>query len=260
MAHPSGGYYQQTDLVTGDAVVLDLRPAGFATRMVALFLDVLAQALVLVGLSLLLDQVSGLLDSATWAALQILLVVLVIVGYPVAVETLTRGRSLGKLALGLRVVGTDGSPERFRQALTRALCGFVELWLTSGVVALIVALVNRDGRRVGDFLAGTLVVQERARRADTAPIPMPPHLTGWASTAELSRLDPETAQMARQYVQRYHELTEEARRTMGAEVANAVARTVSPPPPPGAAPYEYLAAVLAERRRREEERLARQRG
>ncbi|WP_374058152.1 RDD family protein [Marinitenerispora sediminis] len=260
MAHPSGGYYQQTDLVTGDAVVLDLRPAGFATRMLALFLDVVVQVAVLVGLGLLVDLLGQQVNTATYASITLAMVVLVIVGYPVAFETVTRGRSLGKLALGLRVVGTDGSPERFRQALARALCGFVELWLTSGVVALVVALVNRDGRRVGDFLAGTLVVQERARRADTAPIAMPPRLAAWAGTAELSRLAPETAQMARQYVQRYHELTEETRHTMGVQVADAVARSVSPPPPPGVSPVEYLAAVLAERRRREEERVARQRG
>ena len=51
----------------------------------------------------------------------IIFTVLAIVGYPVIFETATRGRTLGKMALGLRVVSDDGGPERFRQALFRAL-------------------------------------------------------------------------------------------------------------------------------------------
>ena len=48
---------------------------------------------------------------------------LVFLGYPVAMETLTRGRTLGKMALGLRVVRDDGGPITFRQALVRGLVG-----------------------------------------------------------------------------------------------------------------------------------------
>ncbi|GAB3208781.1 RDD family protein [Marinactinospora endophytica] len=260
MAYPGGGgHYQQTHLVTGDAVVLDLRPAGFATRMLALLIDVLVQVALLIALSVLTVLVGNGLDAAATASVQLAVVVLVLIGYPTAFETLTRGRSLGKLSLGLRVVGTDGSPERFRQALARALCAFVEIWLLSGVPALITSLVNRDGRRIGDFLAGTLVVEERSARGHEETIMMPPHLAEWASHAELSGLSAETAATARQYVLRYGELTEEARHEMGARIAAEVARSVSPPPPSHAAPLDFLSAVLAERRRREEERLARQR-
>ena len=63
--------------------------------------------------------------------------VLVVVGYPVIFETLSRGRSLGKLALGLRVVSDDGGPERFRQALVRGLLAVLEIWLTLGFLALV---------------------------------------------------------------------------------------------------------------------------
>ncbi|MDA8371337.1 MAG: RDD family protein [Nocardiopsaceae bacterium] len=259
MAYPdSGGGFERSSLVTGDAVVLDLRPAGFATRMVALIVDGLVQGLVLAGLIILAMQVWAGIDPAAAAAVYLGATVLVLVGYPTAFETLTRGRSLGKMALGLRVVGTDGSPERFRQALARALCGAVEIWSFS-VIALISSLLNRDGRRIGDFVAGTLVVQERAGRNRDEAIPMPPHLAQWASVAELSGLAPETAAMARQYLLRRNELTEEAHHRMGTRLANLVAESVSPPPPPGTTPPAYLSAVLAERRNREERRLAERR-
>ncbi|WP_017612142.1 RDD family protein [Nocardiopsis salina] len=255
MSYPGGGPvhddpYGSTPLVTGDAVVLELKPAGFATRSVALFLDVLVQVIALLALTMLGSWMSTGLDDAALAAMSLGVTVLVIVGYPTAFETLSRGRSLGKLALGLRVVGTDGSPERFRQALGRALMSVVEVWMTMGTVALITSLVNRDGRRLGDFVAGTTVVEERTGRRRNETISMPPQLEGWAANAELSGLSPDTAADARQYVLRYDELAQHTRHELGIELAEAVAAQISPPPPPGTSPPYFLAAVLAERRRR----------
>ncbi|WP_159940588.1 MULTISPECIES: RDD family protein [unclassified Nocardiopsis] len=257
VSHPGNGdargdVYGATPLVTGDAVVLDLRPAGFATRAAALAIDMLVQVIALIALGVLGVWVARGLDPAITAAVSLTGTVLVLIGYPTVFETVSRGRSLGKMALGLRVVGTDGSPERFRQALGRALAAFVEIWTLFGVVALITSMVNRDGRRVGDFVAGTMVVEERTGGRREEVVPMPPHLAGWASGLELSRLSPETAASARQYVLRYGELAEHTRHEMGTRLANAVAAQVSPPPPPGTTPPYYLAAVLAERRRRHE--------
>ncbi|MFI6574421.1 RDD family protein [Nocardiopsis sp. NPDC050513] len=254
MNHPGGeareDVYGTAPLVTGDAVVLDLRPAGFATRAAAIALDVILQLILLVALVAATTWISTGVDLAATMAFYTATMVLIIVGYPTAFETISRGRSLGKLALGLRVVGTDGSPVRFRQALARALAAFVEIWLTTGVIALFTSMVNRDGRRVGDFIAGTMVVEERAGRRREEFVAMPPHLAEWAAHAELSRLTPETSASARQYVMRYTELAEHTRHEMGLRLADAVAAQISPPPPPGTAPPHFLAAVLAERRRR----------
>ncbi|MFE1170215.1 RDD family protein [Nocardiopsis sp. NPDC058789] len=255
MSYPGGGetrddVYGVTPLVTGDAVVLELRPAGFATRAAAIAIDFLVQVIALIALGLLVNWIGVSVDFAATSAVSLASTILVIVGYPAAFESISRGRSLGKMALGLRVVGTDGSPERFRQALARALSGFVELWMTFGVIALVTSMLNRDGRRVGDFVAGTMVVEERTGgRRDTA-VPMPPHLAAWAATTELSRLSPETANAARQYVLRYGELAEHTRHEMGSQLADTVASQISPLPPPGTTPPYFLAAVLAERRRR----------
>ncbi|PWV50039.1 MULTISPECIES: RDD family protein [Nocardiopsis] len=255
MSYPGGGetrdnVYGVTPLVTGDAVVLELRPAGFATRAAAIAIDFLVQVITLIALSLIVNWVAVSVDFAATSALSLASTILVIVGYPTAFESISRGRSLGKMALGLRVVGTDGSPERFRQALARALSGFVELWMTMGVIALITSMLNRDGRRVGDFVAGTMVVEERTGGRRDVAIPMPPHLAAWAATTELSRLSPETANAARQYVLRYAELAEHTRHEMGIQLADSVASQISPLPPLGTTPPYFLAAVLAERRRR----------
>ena len=121
------------------------------------------------------------------AAIAVATFLLVLVGGPIAVETLSHGRSLGKLACGLRVVRDDGGPIRFRHALVRGAMGVVEILMTFGVVACIASLVSARGRRLGDVFAGTLVVRERvpAGRRRFVP-PPPPWLAGRFAGLDLS--------------------------------------------------------------------------
>jgi uncharacterized RDD family membrane protein YckC len=119
----------EPDLVTGEAVVVDLRVARLASRGVAAALDVLLQFAVLLSM-LMAILVAGISDPAQTAAILLGVFVLVRVGYSVLFETLSRGRTLGKMTLGLRVVRDDGGPVRFRHALTsgRCRCGASSRW------------------------------------------------------------------------------------------------------------------------------------
>ncbi len=238
------------DLVTGEAVIVDVPYARYGSRMIAITLDLIIEVVVLVTALVLLTRSADRLDAAALGAIGLSAAVLVIVGYPTIFETLTRGRSLGKLALGLRVVSENGGPERFRQALLRALTGVIEIWMFMGSPALICSLLSAKGKRLGDVFSGTVVIQERlsARRGPIAI--MPPALAGWAAGLELSGLADQTAAMARQFLARFYELTPAARDELGSRIASAVAATVSPPPPPGTPAAAYLSAVLAERRNR----------
>ncbi|RVX47467.1 putative RDD family membrane protein YckC [Nonomuraea polychroma] len=249
-----------SEVVTGDAVVVEVRVAQMPSRAVAIVIDMVVQLTVLVGTYAILGAFAVISDSAMFTAVMIALMVLVMVGYPVLFETLTRGRSLGKLALGLRVVSDDGSPERFRQALFRGLAGVVEFWLLYGAPALISSLVSQRGKRLGDIFAGTIVISERAPRDNGQLIVMPPPLASWAATLELSQLPDEVVQAARQYLSRWHDLSPQVQHEMGVRIATQLAAYVSPAAPPGVPPHAYLSAVLAERRRREETRLAKRAG
>ncbi len=109
------------EVITGEAVVIDVPFARFPSRTLALLIDIAIQLVLLFGLGgvALAAGAGGGLDAAAVAAISLAVSVAIIVGYPTLFETLSRGRSLGKLALGLRVVSDDGGPERFRQALMR---------------------------------------------------------------------------------------------------------------------------------------------
>ena len=248
------------EVVTGEAVVIDVPCARFPSRAVALAIDLLVQLVLLIVLSgvAVAAAAGGALNPAAVAALGLTVFVLIVVGYPTTIETLSRGRSLGKLALGLRVVSDDGGPERFRQALMRALLAVLEIWFTLGFLALVSSLLSANGKRLGDIWAGTFVITERMPqpRGLAAALPtMPPALPGWAATLQLSGLDDGTAETAREYLSRYYTLTPAARTEFGQRLAAAVAAQVSPAPPPGTTPPDYLSAVLAERRAREQARM-----
>jgi hypothetical protein len=101
------------------------------------------------------------------------------------------------MAFGLRVVRDDGGPIGFRHALIRGLVGVVELWLLSGAPALICSLANSKGKRLGDLLAGTVVVRERMPSQSGVVAAMPPGLAGWAAGLDLSRLPDDLALAAR---------------------------------------------------------------
>ena len=243
-----------SDVVTGEAVVLELPVASFPGRILALGIDLAVQIVILIAIALTLVLSAGPANADYITAAWVGGYVLVIVGYPTIFETLTRGKTLGKMALGLRVVGDDGSPERFRQALVRSLVGLIEIYsIVLAPVALLTSLVSAKGKRVGDMFAGTYVLQERMPQR--APLPavfavVPPPLAGWAQALQLSRLSDQTADAAGSYLRRYGELSPAAREALGAQLANAVAAEVSPPPPPGTPPAAYLSAVLAVRRDR----------
>ena len=253
------------EVITGEAVVIDVPFARFPSRALALMIDIAIQLVLLFGLGgvALAAGAGGGLDAAAVAAISLTVSVLIIVGYPTLFETLSRGRSLGKLTLGLRVVSDDGGPERFRQALMRALAAVLEIWLTLGFLALVTSLLSSGGKRLGDIFAGTFVITERlpGRRGTTAPMSaLPPALAAWAATAELSGLTDATAETARQYLSRYYDFTPATRDEFGRRIAAAVAAQVTPPPPGGTSPPDYLSAVLAERRERAHARMAGQAG
>jgi uncharacterized RDD family membrane protein YckC len=242
------------EVVTGDAVVLDVPIAQLPMRAVGALIDI---AVIVIGYLVALMLWAATLtqfDEAVTAAIMVIFTVLVFVGYPLVFETATRGRSVGKMVMGLRVVSDDGGPERFRQALFRALASVVEIWMLLGSPAVICSMLSPKAKRIGDIFAGTVVISERGPKLGPPPV-MPPPLAWWAASLQLSGLGAEQAEVARQFLSRASQLDPQLRDQMAYRIAGDVLSRVAPPPPPGTPPQLVLAAVLAERHRRELARL-----
>ena len=245
------------DLVTGEAVALELPAAGIAMRALSGFLDLLIAFVLLWGGSFVAILMTQNADDAIIGVTMTVLLVLVSVVLPTALETLTRGRSVGKLATGLRTVRDDAGPIGFRHALTRALVGFVEIWTLFGVPALVSGLVSGKGKRLGDYAAGTYVVRERVSMTLPPPPMMPLQLAAWAAGADIARLPDGLAMAIRQFLMRASLLSPHSRSTLGVQLCDGVVAYVSPLPPAGIHPELVLAAVIADRRRRDAIRLER---
>lgn len=251
------GWLAMNELVTGEAVVLGLQPARLPSRALAIAIDLAVLLTVFVLLSIGLAVATVTLDEAAVAAIAVASFLLVLVGGPVAVETLSHGRSLGKLACGLRVVRDDGGPIRFRHALVRGAMGVVEVLGTFGVVGCVASLVSARGRRLGDVFAGTLVVRERvpAGRALAVP-PPPPWLVGRFAQLDLSGV-PEGLWLAvRQYLTRMNQLDVTVRGSMAERLSTDLAAHTGVPMPQGVPAAAYLAAVVNERQARDARRVA----
>jgi len=130
------------EVVTGDAVVLDVPIAQLPVRAVSALIDIAVVGIGYLVALMLWAATLTQFDKAVTAAIMIIFTVLVFVGYPLAFETATRGRSIGKMVMGLRVVSEDGGPERFRQALFRALASVVEIWMLLGSPAVICSMLS----------------------------------------------------------------------------------------------------------------------
>jgi uncharacterized RDD family membrane protein YckC len=238
-------------VVTGEAVALELRTAGAGSRGIAAVIDFAVTSVLLFVPLIIVAAVSSSVDSATADALVLVVFIGTILGYPVLMETLWHGRTLGKAAMGLRVVRDDGGPIRFRHAFVRGLIGVVvdKPGITASVAAFVPMLATARNKRLGDVMAGTIVLSERVPGAVDVAVTMPPPLAGWAAGLDLAAVDDALAMRARQLLLRASQLSPAALGQLQHGVAQDLVARVGPPPE--ATPdWAVLAAVVAERRRR----------
>jgi uncharacterized RDD family membrane protein YckC len=251
LVEPAADETPGDEIITGEAVALDLRPAGFALRAGGAAIDMV---IYLGGTYLLFMVVAVALlgakvEDAVYAIVFTVALVTGLVVAPITVETVSRGRSVGKLAVGARIGRDDGGAIGLRHALIRGLAGVLEVFFTLGGVAIVVGLLSPRAKRLGDLMAGTYAQYERVSRRPAPPALLPWGMDGWARIADVARM-PEG--LARRVAQFLHEAVEyEPGRRAG--IAAALAREVTPfvSPVPDVHPELLLAAVTAVRRDRE---------
>lgn len=258
MAQPSdrdilAGDDASDTLVSGEAVAIDLRPTGFVLRGAGLAIDWLVYfvggtlLLVFVIFPIMYAVVGHDSDAQTAVTLAMTVVMLIVV--PIVVELLSHGKSLGKLAIGARIVRDDGGAIGFRQAFIRALVGLFEIYATFGGGAVVTALLNARTKRLGDLLAGTYSQYERVSRVAPFVVEVPPQLANWAATADVGRMPDRLARRISQFLRQSYALSPVARARVGFELAVEASTWVYPVPT--ADPEAFLAAVIAVRRQRE---------
>ncbi len=92
-------------------------------------------------------------------------------GYPIALEALWNGQTVGKRALGLRVISADGAPVGWLPAIVRNLLRTVDMLPFGYAAGLLATLADPHARRLGDMVARTIVVHVETEH-DPAPAPV----------------------------------------------------------------------------------------
>lgn len=243
-------------IITPEAVVLELETAGIASRFFAGVIDALAQVgiyIVLVLLIVLGLRVGSDASGQTQDAALGIAIFVVIFGYPLLSEMLSRGRTLGKAALGLRVVTVEGAPIRFRHAALRAMGGLVDKWVPpGGLIGVFFVLGTPNRQRIGDLLAGTIVIRDPNRTALPAGIwfPVPPGFEAYAATIDPTALTVDQYTVVRSFLMRIRELTPTARYAVALDLAERTATTLRHQRPAQVHPETFLLCAIARYQRR----------
>src|SRR5690625_499034 len=135
--------------------------------------------------------------------------------------------------MGNRVVRDDGGPAHLRQSLIRAVMAMLELWSTAGTLALTSSVIDRRSRRIGDLLAGTMVIQERMRTIEPRCPAVPVDLQQWAGSADVGRLPVTLMADIRSFLPRTEQTNPESRRLLSRDLVQRTLPHVAPAPPPG---------------------------
>jgi hypothetical protein len=166
---------------------------------------------------------------------------------------ISRGRTLGKAALGLRVVTIEGAPIRFRHAAIRSMGGIVDKWLPpGGLVGAFFVLGTPSRQRIGDLLAGTLVIRDPNRTA--LPIGFwfsaPPGLESFAATIDPTAFTVDQYTIVRAFLMRTRELSPAARYSVALDLATRTERLLRIERPAQVHPEAFLLCVIARYQRR----------
>ncbi len=223
--------FKTITIQTPESVELEFTLAGIGNRALALLIDYvllfLILSLVSVFFSFLSEQIvnlsialGGTDDFEMWLwALAFLVTTAIFGGYFVGFETAWQGQTPGKRFAKIRVIKDNGNPEGVFQATLRSLLRPVDDILFLGFFCI---LFNPQEKRIGDLLAGTLVVQaERAvgdanLRLSAAAQALVADLT---AQAKIGNLLPDDFATLRDYLQRRTALTKRARQELSVQLA-----------------------------------------
>lgn len=224
--------------------MLAFETAGLGSRMVAELVDLLIQAVLV---TLLVAGSALSLHSRLGGAPVFVSLFLAILVYPVALETLWRGRSVGKAVMGLRVVTAEGGQIRFRHAAVRGALALVDFWGTGGAAAVLSVLATSRNQRLGDLAAGTLVLRERsgAPPPSAATFAVPSGWEGYAATIDVSGVSATDYGAVRSFLLRAHTLDPWTRERLAREIATPLLTRLRHQPPPGVTAELLLVCVAA---------------
>lgn len=151
---------QTIRITTSQNIDIDYELAGLGERIVASLIDfgifiLIAILCAIAGISLHAEDVLGVVFIFVYAALYVF--------YDLACEVFMNGQSVGKKVMKIKVMSLDGSQPRLGQYLLRWLFRIIDFGISGGAIALVVAAISDKVQRIGDLVAGTILIKTEMR-------------------------------------------------------------------------------------------------
>lgn len=234
-------------LLTPEAVALDIPTASAAWRVAARAIDIVATLVAFEALQFLAIALEIAGGGVVAVILDLLLGLVLVLAYPALMEAFCGGRTVGKLAVGLRVVQVDGGRITFGQAAARAGLGLIEVWASLGGIGTLTILLSKRDQRLGDMAAGTLVFRERRGRRYVMPVYImaPPGLEHLVQTLDVGAMTAQDYEVVRAFLVRWSDFDARRRPAIAATLAAPLWQRFRHPLPPGLGPDLYLACLGA---------------
>jgi uncharacterized RDD family membrane protein YckC len=249
-----GDFRDKLTIETPEQTVLEFEVAGIGSRFLALAFDTLLQILVGIGFLVILVVAGVAMPNAArggvwFLAILVLAVFALYFGYFAIFEVLWNGQTPGKKKEGLRVIKDSGRPITPAEAVGRNLMRIVDQMPVLYAVGICSVLLSRQNKRLGDLVAGTIVVHEKSL-LDAKPVweSAPAAPPGPATTLGSERLTPEEFALVEAFLNRRSSLPSDVRFNMADRIASQIRPKLSLPS--GELPYaeKLLEAVAHERR------------
>jgi len=233
-----GSWNDKLTIETPEQTALDFPLAGVGSRCMAVLLDTLIQTGVILALLLAFFGLATVVPKTgswfsalgIWASAILYLAFFVVYfGYFAIFECVWNGQTPGKRVAHLRVIQESGRPVLIWQAIARNLMRLVDQLPGMYAVGLTSALLSKQNRRLGDFVAGTVVVHER---------PLARISVGWANAPAAAahgiplgaaRLGEEEVRLIEAFLERRDVLDPFVRRSMARQIAVRVGQSIQLP-------------------------------
>lgn len=206
-------------------LLIELYPATFGKRFLAAAYDYVIlsviTAIIIAGVVIVLfpPRILRFLQSFPPGVVETLLTVTILIIffiqfglYFILYEGLGAGQTPGKRRLKLRVVNVDGTPIGLREAIIRNLFRIVDFLPAYFFLGILLILLTSKGQRIGDIVAGTLVISEELKSLELRP-DAPPSLTGLPISVSREQFE-----LIRLYIERRSQLFPEARAKVRSEI------------------------------------------
>lgn len=242
MGSTAGSAADQKGIITPEAVLLDFDIAGLGSRVVARLIDLFVMGAIAYGLVIFGVLVA---TASEWAGFAFALITgfCLVFGYPAISETRT-GRTVGKVAVGLRVVSLDGGPVRFGQAAVRSMLQVPDVIASLGGVGMLSILLTSRGQRLGDLAAGTFVIRD-AKAIQIAPAysyAVREHAL-YSAQLDVSMVTPDQYRLVRAFLTRVTELRPDVRASMADRLATPISQRMGHQIPSHVHPELFLACM-----------------